>query len=75
MRHTHYLRPLTADPPGELDILQHVGDSLGVDCAEVGVLEQSHLVGLTGFLESSNSGRLEPEVGLEVLSYLPDLKG
>ena len=31
---------VSPDPPGELDVLWHDGDSLGVDSAQVGVLEQ-----------------------------------
>jgi len=53
-----------------LNVLGHDGDPLGVDGAEVGVLEQSHEVGLRGLLESHHGGTLEPEVGLEVLGDL-----
>ena len=65
------LGPLAADPPGELDVLRHDGDPLGVDSTEVGVLEEPHEVGLTGLLESHHGGALEAEVGLEVLGNLP----
>ena len=40
--------------------------------AEVGVLEQADQVGLRGLLEGAHGGRLEPEVGLEVLGDLPE---
>merc|ERR1719510_2125011 len=60
------------DPPGQLDILGHDGDPLGVDGTEVGVLEEPHEVGLASLLESHHGGALEAEVGLEVLSNLPD---
>merc|ERR1719305_1133798 len=63
---------LSPDPPGQLDVLGHDGDPLGVDGAEVGVLEETHEVGLTGLLESHDSGALKAEVGFEVLSDLPD---
>jgi len=63
---------LATDPPGQLDVLGHDGDTLGVDGAQVGVLEQTHQVSLTGLLESANGGRLEPQVSLEVLGDLPD---
>jgi len=43
------------------------GDALGVDGAKVGVLEQADEVCLNGFLESTDGGRLESEVRLEVL--------
>jgi len=65
------LSPLSTDPPGELDVLGHDGDTLGVDGAQVGVLEQPDQVSLAGFLKSSNSGRLEPEIGFEILSDFP----
>ena len=43
-----------------------------MDGVEVGVLEEFHEVGLTGFLESYHGGALEPQVLIEVLSNLPD---
>jgi len=66
------LGPLATDPPSQLDVLGHDGDTLGVDGAQVGVLEQTNQVGLAGLLESTDSSRLEPEVSLEVLGDLPD---
>ena len=63
----HCLCTLSTDAAGELDVLGHDGHSLGVDGAEVGVLEESHEVSLSGLLEGHHSGRLEAEVGLEVL--------
>ena len=66
------LGALSSDPPGQLDVLGHDGDPLGVDGTEVGVLEESHEVGLTSLLESHHGGALEAEVGLEVLSDLSD---
>lgn len=44
------------------------GDTLGVDSAQVGVFEEGDEVSLNGLLESTNGGRLETEVGLEILS-------
>ncbi|CAL9098746.1 unnamed protein product, partial [Musa acuminata var. zebrina] len=68
---------LTADPTGELDVLGHDGDPLGVDGAEVGVLEEADEVGLGRLLEGRDGGALEAEIGLEVLRDLADkaLKG
>ena len=66
------LSTLAADPPGQLDVLGHDGHPLGVDGAEVGVLKEADQVGLAGLLQGTNGGRLEPQVGLEVLSNLPD---
>ena len=55
---------LTTDSAGELHVLWHDGDSLGVDGAEVGVFEETDQVGLGGFLEGEDSGALESEVVL-----------
>ena len=65
------LSSLSTDPPGELDVLGHDGDPLGVDGAQVGVLKQTNKVGLAGLLEGHDGGGLEPEVSLEVLGDLP----
>lgn len=48
------------------------GDALGVDRAQVGVLEERDEVRLDRLLESANGGGLEAEVRLEVLSDLAD---
>ena len=64
------LRSLTADPACELDVLGHDGDALGVDGAEVGVLEEADEVRLRSLLEGQESRRLEAKVGLELLGEL-----
>ncbi len=69
---TIHLGTLAADTPGQLDVLGHDGDTLGVDGAQVGVLEETDEVGLAGLLEGHDGGGLEPQVGLEVLGDLPD---
>ena len=66
------LCPLAPDPARELDVLRHDGHPLGVDRAEVGVLEETDEVRLRGLLERRDGRGLEPEVGLEVLGDLPD---
>lgn len=66
------LSALPSDSPGELDVFGHDGDPLGVDGAEVGVLEEPDEVSLAGLLESHDGGTLETEVGLEVLGDFPD---
>ena len=66
------LRTLTAETAGELDVLALDGDTLGVDGAEVGVLEEGDEVSLNGLLERTDGGALEAEVGLEVLGDLTD---
>jgi len=66
------LSTLATDPPGQLDVLGHDGDPLGVDGAQVGVLKEANQVSLAGLLESHDSRALEPQVSLEVLGNLPD---
>uniref|UniRef100_M8AXL3 Uncharacterized protein n=1 Tax=Aegilops tauschii TaxID=37682 RepID=M8AXL3_AEGTA len=72
INHDKNTGPLATDPAGELDVLGHDGDALGVDGAEVGVLEEADEVGLGGLLERGHGGGLEAEVGLEVLGDLAD---
>ena len=69
---TDDLRSLSADAAGELDVLGHDRDALGVDRAQVGVLEESDEVRLGGLLQSKDGGSLESEVRLEVLRDLAD---
>ncbi len=71
-KRTHCLSTLSADTAGELDVLGHDGHTLGVDGAQVGVLEQTDEVGLACLLEGHDGGRLEAEVSLEVLGDLTD---
>jgi len=70
----HQQRPclsaLATDAACQLDVLGHDGDALGVDGAQVGVLEQAHQVGLGGLLQGQDGGGLEAQVGLEVLGDL-----
>ena len=61
------LSALATDTSSELDVLGHDGHSLGVDSAQVGVLEESHQVGFAGFLQGHDGRALEAQVGLEVL--------
>lgn len=69
---SHRLRALTTETTGELDVLALDGDTLGVDGAEVGVLEERDEVGLDGLLEGTDGRALEAEVALEVLGNLTD---
>ena len=48
-----FLSPLSTDPPCQLDILWHNGHTLGVDCAQVGVLEKANQVSFTGLLQKN----------------------
>ena len=66
------LSTLSTDTTGKLDVLGHVGDTLGVDSTQVGVLKEADEVSLTGLLEGHNSRALESEVSLEILGNLSD---
>ena len=61
------LRSLSADSAGQLNVLGHDGDALGVDGAQVGVFKQTNKVSLASFLKSHHSGALETQIGLEIL--------
>ena len=62
------LGPLSADSPSVLDVLGHDGDPLGMDGAEVCVLEETNQVSLACLLKSHHGRALESQVSLEVLS-------
>lgn len=47
-------------------------NTLGVDGTKVGVLKEGDKVGLDGFLKSTDGGRLETEIRLEVLGDFSD---
>jgi len=64
------LRALTADAASELDVLGHDRHALGVNRAQVRVLEQADEVRLGRLLEREHRRSLEAEVGLEVLRDL-----
>ena len=64
--------PLTTDSAGELHVLGHDGDSLGVDGAEVGVLEEADHVSLRGFLEGKNGAGLEAKLASVLRGDLTD---
>ena len=66
------LSTFSADATGQLNILGHDCDTLGVDGAQVGVLKQSHQVGLSSLLQGKDCSGLEAEVGLEVLGDFTD---
>jgi histone H3 len=65
------LSPLATDAPGQLDVLGHDGDTLGMDGSQVGVLKETHKVGLSSLLEGEDGRGLEAEISLEVLGNLP----
>lgn len=66
-RSGHRLSALSANTTGQLDVLGHDGHPLGVDGAQVGVLEQADQVSLASLLQGHHGGTLEAQVGLEVL--------
>ena len=63
---------LVTDTASQLHVSGHDGHTLGVDGAQVGVLEQRDQVRLGGLLQSHHSGSLETEIVLEVLRHLTD---
>ena len=63
---------LSTDSASELHVLGHDGDALGVDGAEVGVLEKTNHVGLGGFLEGKDGRGLETELTAVVGGDLTD---
>ena len=62
----------SSDAAGELDVFGHDGDPLGVNGAEVGVLEEPDHVGLSRFLEGEDCLGLEAQVRLVLLGDFSD---
>jgi hypothetical protein len=62
-----FLSALASDAAGQLNVLGHDGHALGVDGAQVGVLEQTHQVGLGGLLQGQQGGALEAQVALRYI--------
>ena len=67
-----FLGTFTTDTSGQLDILGHDGDTLGMDSAQVGIFEKTNQVSFGSFLESHDGTGLEPQVSLEVLGDFTD---
>ena len=67
-----YSRSLASDSSGQLHVLWHDGDSLGVDSAQVGVLEEADHVSLSSLLEGEDGRRLESEIVLEIVGDFSD---
>jgi hypothetical protein len=65
-----YLGAFTANTAGELDILGHDGNTLGVNRTQVGILKETNQVSLGGFLEGKDGRSLKTEIGLKVLRNL-----
>lgn len=66
------LSTLATDATGQLDVLRHDRHALGVDGAQVGVLEEADEVGLASLLQGHDGRALKAQVGLEVLGDLAD---
>ena len=54
MRHLFIKKALSADAAGELNVLGHEGDTLGMDGTQVAVLIQPNKVGLGCFLQGKH---------------------
>ena len=65
------LGAIATDAASELQVLWHDGDTLGVDCAEVGVLEEGNNVSLGGLLKGGDGVCLEAD-GLHLVGNLTD---
>jgi len=66
----NYLWSLSSDSSGQLHVLWHDGDSLGVDGAQVSVFEEGYQISFSGFLEGEDGWGLESQVSLEFLGDL-----
>ncbi len=69
---TRFLSTFASDTAGKLDVLGHDRHTLGVDGAQVRILEQPDQVGLGGFLQRQYSVTLKAQVGSEILRNLSD---
>ena len=69
---TTNLRAFATDTTGQLDVLGHDSNTLGVDGAQVGVLEKANKVSFGGFLKGQDGRSLESQVSLEILSDFSD---
>ena len=65
-----HLVAFAADAASKLDVLRVDGHTLGMDRAEVGVLEEADEVGLPGLLQGLDGVRLEAKFRLDVVRNL-----
>ena len=65
-----HLFTLSYDSSGQLNVLGHDGDALGMDGAQVGVFKETNEVSLASFLKSHDRRAMETQIGLEVFSDL-----
>ena len=64
------LGTLTTDTTSKLDILWHNSHTLSMNSTQVGILKKTNKVRLTRLLQRQDGGRLETQIGLEILSNL-----
>jgi hypothetical protein len=69
----HGLSPLPPDSPRQLDVLGHDRHPLCVDGTQVGVLEQTHQVGLRRLLKGEHGVALETQIGLQNAHHTPSV--
>ena len=62
------LEALSTDAPRELHVLLHDGDSIGVNRAEISILEESGQVTLSSFLEGEKGVGLEAELTINAVA-------
>ena len=63
---------LSTDTSCQLNVFGHNCDSLGVDCAQICVFEESYHVRFSCFLYCKDGLRLEPQVCLHLLCDFSD---
>jgi histone H3 len=68
--HKHPLKPFTMNASGQLNVLGHDGNTLGVNGAQVCILKHANKVSLRSLLEGKYSCALETQVAIEILSNL-----
>ena len=66
------LSTLPTDAAGQLDVLGHDGHPLGMDGAQVGVLEETDQVSFRCLLQGHHGGALESQICLEILGNFTD---
>ena len=67
-----HLSSFPTNSASQLDVFGHDCYSLCMNGTQVGVLEKTHQVSFTGFLQSHDGRALEAEIGLKVLSDFTD---
>jgi hypothetical protein len=65
---TEVLEAFPADAPSELHVFLHDGDSVGVNRAEIGILEESGQVTLSSFLKGEKGVGLEAQLTIDAVA-------